>query len=276
MKVLIAIAAMSFTLATGAQVIIERADNNKHVIIELDSITYNDASEALSLAGRKGWRSLRFMADHSVEQLNSEQRAALMTKRMTLHLDLNEKQEKEVARINESHHQQMQELRKKEEGFEKQSALLDEQIKHLRSLKAVLDPNQYEKFKTMHESMRKAHHRSEGAANRNTAVRMLKWKEDHEDAPAIEHHQMRIKEVRKHLGDHREDGPAHRKRNIAFISAGEQPLMIIDGKEAEKDATMNDIDPKQIKSVEVLKGDEALKRFGEKGKNGVILITTKK
>jgi len=39
---------------------------------------------------------------------------------------------------------------------------------------------------------------------------------------------------------------------------------------------MNDIDPNQIKSVEVLKGDAAVKKYGEKAKNGVILITTKK
>jgi TonB-dependent SusC/RagA subfamily outer membrane receptor len=39
---------------------------------------------------------------------------------------------------------------------------------------------------------------------------------------------------------------------------------------------MNDIDPDRIKLVEILKGKKAVNTYGEKGKNGVILITTKK
>jgi TonB-dependent SusC/RagA subfamily outer membrane receptor len=60
------------------------------------------------------------------------------------------------------------------------------------------------------------------------------------------------------------------------MSDAEKPLMIIDGKEAEDETSMNDIDPNHIKSVEVLKGDAAVEKYGEKAKNGVILITTKK
>ena len=52
-------------------------------------------------------------------------------------------------------------------------------------------------------------------------------------------------------------------------------LYIIDGKEMVS-GSMNDVDPNTIKSINVLKGENAVKKYGEKGKNGVIEITTKK
>jgi hypothetical protein len=52
-------------------------------------------------------------------------------------------------------------------------------------------------------------------------------------------------------------------------------LYIIDGKEMTS-GSIKDIDPTSIKMVSVLKGENAVKKYGEKGKNGVIEITTKK
>lgn len=47
------------------------------------------------------------------------------------------------------------------------------------------------------------------------------------------------------------------------------------GKEmAEKD--IQDLDPNKIESVRVIKDEAALEKYGEKGKNGVIEISTKK
>jgi len=51
------------------------------------------------------------------------------------------------------------------------------------------------------------------------------------------------------------------------------PLFILDGKPIEP---MNDIDPDNIESISVLKNDSATAIYGERGKDGVILITTKK
>jgi len=51
-------------------------------------------------------------------------------------------------------------------------------------------------------------------------------------------------------------------------------LYIIDGKIADKESI--DINQLEIKSVDVLKGDSAISKYGEDGKNGVIIITTKK
>jgi TonB-dependent SusC/RagA subfamily outer membrane receptor len=52
-------------------------------------------------------------------------------------------------------------------------------------------------------------------------------------------------------------------------------LYIIDGKEMAS-GSMNDVNPNTIQSINVLKGESAVKLYGEKGKNGVIVITTKK
>ncbi len=55
------------------------------------------------------------------------------------------------------------------------------------------------------------------------------------------------------------------------------PLLIIDGK--EELATSIDlikIDPNSIESIKVYKGEEAIEEYGEKGKNGVIVVTSKK
>ena len=52
-----------------------------------------------------------------------------------------------------------------------------------------------------------------------------------------------------------------------------QSLFIIDGKEAK---SLKNVSPEDIKSITILKDGTAEKKYGEKGKNGVIEITTKK
>jgi len=51
-------------------------------------------------------------------------------------------------------------------------------------------------------------------------------------------------------------------------------LFIIDGKVSTYTGAKN-IDPNKIKSISILKQDEAVKKYGDKGKNGAIEITTK-
>ena len=57
------------------------------------------------------------------------------------------------------------------------------------------------------------------------------------------------------------------------LEATKEPLWIIDGKEV---STFEDIKSEDIESISVLKDVLALDRYGEKGKNGVILVTMKK
>ncbi|HRH49581.1 MAG TPA: N-acetylmuramoyl-L-alanine amidase [Panacibacter sp.] len=52
------------------------------------------------------------------------------------------------------------------------------------------------------------------------------------------------------------------------------PLYIVDGKMVSK-SEADRINPKDIKSVNVLKGESAAAAYGDKGKNGVVEITTK-
>ena len=55
---------------------------------------------------------------------------------------------------------------------------------------------------------------------------------------------------------------------------GKEPLYLVDGKEITREE-MNNISPETIDKVEVLKGDSAKEKYGDKGKYGVVLITTK-
>lgn len=53
------------------------------------------------------------------------------------------------------------------------------------------------------------------------------------------------------------------------------PLYFIDGKEATKEV-FDKLDPTTIESINVLKGEKAIKKHGQKGRDGVIEIKTKK
>ena len=50
------------------------------------------------------------------------------------------------------------------------------------------------------------------------------------------------------------------------------PLIIINGKFHEDLKVLKDIDPETIESINIIKGDNAIKKFGEQGANGVIEI----
>ncbi len=54
-----------------------------------------------------------------------------------------------------------------------------------------------------------------------------------------------------------------------------QPLYVIDGKIKTESIDLNSIDPDKIKSINVIKGQPALEKYGGAGKNGVVEITTK-
>ena len=66
-------------------------------------------------------------------------------------------------------------------------------------------------------------------------------------------------------------------KNNIYISGDENknPLYIIDGKEVLKDVLV-ELKPDAIESINVLKGKSAIETYGDKGKDGVIIIKTKK
>ncbi len=66
-----------------------------------------------------------------------------------------------------------------------------------------------------------------------------------------------------------------RKAKMDAISM-ENPLYMVDGVARYDTDNVNKIDPKTIESIDIYKGEKAIMRYGDKGKNGVIVITLKK
>lgn len=63
---------------------------------------------------------------------------------------------------------------------------------------------------------------------------------------------------------------------VSINGNGEQPLYFIQTKSGlQKVFSLESIDPKDIESMSVFKGDQALEKYGVEGKNGVIVITLK-
>lgn len=66
-----------------------------------------------------------------------------------------------------------------------------------------------------------------------------------------------------------------KETKVSIISSDDKtPLMILNGKEITHEE-MNSINPNTIDKVEVLKDENATIKYGDKGKNGVVVITTK-
>jgi bla regulator protein BlaR1 len=62
---------------------------------------------------------------------------------------------------------------------------------------------------------------------------------------------------------------------VKIISSdAEAPIMMLNGKEISHEE-MEKIDPNTIDNIDVIKGDAAIKKYGNKGKNGIILISSK-
>ncbi len=82
----------------------------------------------------------------------------------------------------------------------------------------------------------------------------------------------------KLYGDRAKDGViaiiTRKQKGISFnaVEGNVQPVYYLNGKKVSRE-TVEMMDPQQIKSVEVFKGQEAIDKFGEDGKNGVIEIT---
>ncbi|GEO04404.1 SusC/RagA family TonB-linked outer membrane protein [Adhaeribacter aerolatus] len=68
--------------------------------------------------------------------------------------------------------------------------------------------------------------------------------------------------------------PIIRIRGISSITAGTNPLYVVDGLPMEN-FNLNNINPQDIESVEVLKDASSAAIYGSRGANGVVIITTK-
>ncbi len=76
-------------------------------------------------------------------------------------------------------------------------------------------------------------------------------------------------------------GPSIKIRGLGSISAGNGPLIVVDGQplnsgDLVNGSGLNLINPNDIETVDVLKDASATAIFGSRGANGVIMITTKR
>jgi hypothetical protein len=58
------------------------------------------------------------------------------------------------------------------------------------------------------------------------------------------------------------------------VSVAEKPLFILDGKEISIEE-FNRLNPNCVEDLKIIKGEEAVNKYGEKAANGVLAITTK-
>ena len=72
-------------------------------------------------------------------------------------------------------------------------------------------------------------------------------------------------------------GTSIRIRGSHSMNASQEPLFVLDGMPQHNGGTsLSDLDPHDIKSIEVLKDAAATSVYGSRGANGVILIATKR
>ncbi|MDB5193658.1 MAG: TonB-dependent receptor [Segetibacter sp.] len=76
------------------------------------------------------------------------------------------------------------------------------------------------------------------------------------------------------VGSNPGSGAQIRIRGIRSISGSNDPLIVLDG--IPYDGSLNDINPSDVSSVDVLKDASATAIYGSRGANGVIIVTTKR
>jgi hypothetical protein len=72
---------------------------------------------------------------------------------------------------------------------------------------------------------------------------------------------------------------SHNNSNIKFIIAKNEetkPLIVVDGKISSNSEVLKEINPNEIESVNILRGEVAIKKYGKEAQRGVIEIITKK
>ena len=69
------------------------------------------------------------------------------------------------------------------------------------------------------------------------------------------------------------DQASIRIRGVRSITAGNDPLIVVDG--VPISGRLDDLDPNNIISIDVLKDAAATAIYGSRGSNGVLLVTTK-
>ena len=112
----------------------------------------------------------RRQQENNMEQFTPEQRSQLQLKKMTLNLDLNESQQREIKAFiadkntkMEAHKTAMKAMKEKgtkptnDERFAMKMKMLDEQIVTKKRMEKILNPKQFEKWTALKEEHRGDH-----------------------------------------------------------------------------------------------------------------------
>ena len=65
-------------------------------------------------------------------------------------------------------------------------------------------------------------------------------------------------------------------RGIGTLTAGRNPLVVVDGFPLSEGSSLNSINPQDIESIDILKDPASAAIYGSRAANGVIMVTTKK
>lgn len=84
-----------------------------------------------------------------------------------------------------------------------------------------------------------------------------------------------IEPLQEHLALRSEQGQTLKTGDIIRLEGKEALIIIYRGGE-KVDVSLTDVSPDDIKSINVLKGASAISAYGEKGKNGVLILRLKK
>ena len=108
---------------------------------------------------------------HEMEQFTPAQQSQLMLKKMTLELDLNDSQQKEMSTIisenmakKEAHKAEMKAMKEKgtkptnDERFAMMMKMLDEQIANKKRMAKILNPKQFEKWESLKDDHKENRH----------------------------------------------------------------------------------------------------------------------
>lgn len=149
----------------------------------------------------------------------------------------------------------------KEEMMKEREHMMQERMKMMEEHKAMSKERrkeveiQMKELKKKHEKARKEHEEQ----RKMIIKERIKLRDTIED---------------KHSNIFIYDSDEH-DENIKLFSGKNKALFIVDGEESDG-KNINLLSPDDIARVNVLKGESAIKMYGERGKDGVIVITSKK
>jgi TonB-dependent SusC/RagA subfamily outer membrane receptor len=95
-----------------------------------------------------------------------------------------------------------------------------------------------------------------------------------EDIITVQEHRI-VGQRRMAVGDTNSSPVQIRIRGNSAGLGTPPPLFIVDGIVQQSEVGLSELNPKEIESINVLKGSSAYAIYGEKGTHGVVIVTTK-